>query len=359
MRGHFLWSLLEEGKKEDCIAEPIHECSGLGRGFSRVRKSFLSLIGEDLLGWSGVLIVLFCLGCPSSPSPSGNDGGIADAMGEDAAPPMNRCPTMGVPEPDKQMLPCCYRFSQAAQRDRPEMRLRYLDITAPSASPISMPLAEGLLNDALSRETFNWLFRVMGAGRDGEVTIITGYGVRNDDGTYTLGTSEYMPVMLRGTIMGERVTTESELGPLRIPVFDPTGTMLQFILPLRSIRVVEATFSDNRNCIGERQGNRFRPAGVFEGFVTVDDAMGANINVPPIMSNLCSILAGEISAPSGMPPLCQRPRDEWPSKPDSICEASGCRANVEGMPQVCNPTTNCNAWRLSAQFAAVGIDIRD
>jgi len=300
-------------------------------------------------------LALALAGCPSTPV--GNDAGMGG--GDDAGAPMQRCPSSMVPSPEEQMLPCCYRYSQADQQDTPEMRLRFIQIDEPAMSPIASTAVETVLNTGLQEETFNWLFRTTGAAMDGPIEISTGYGVRNTDGTYTLGSAEYPPIMLPGTLTGESVVTDTVLGPLDIPVFDETGTVLQLVLTLRSVRVIEANMTDMRNCIGTRRGNSFTTDASLEGFIAVEDALEGMINVPPIMSTLCSVIAGELATPLGMMPLCDRPRSEWDALPDSLCEADGCTANPAGSTSVCDPLTTCNAWRLLANFAAVGIEITD
>lgn len=303
-------------------------------------------------------LALALAGCPSETGTDAGTGGTDTGGPVEDAPATVTCPR-SAPDPDNQTPPCCYRHSQADQLDTPEMRLRFLQIDEPAASPLASTTVESVLNTGLQDETFNWLFRTTGADADGPIEITTGYGVRNGDGTYTLGSAEYPPVTLPGTITGETVATETVLGPLDIPVFDETGLELQFVLRLRSIRVVEADLSESRSCIGRRRGNAFTTAASLEGYVTVADAREGAISVPPIDSTLCSVVAGELSTPSGQVPMCDRPQSEWVAKPDSLCEVAGCRTNAAGATDVCDPNTTCNAWRLLAQFAAVGIDIAE
>jgi len=318
-----------------------------------MHRSFAAPFTPSSLALSSLALAL--AGCPSTPA--GNDAGMVG--GDDTGAAMQRCPMTMVPSPEEQMLPCCYRFSQADQQDTPEMRLRFIQIDEPAMSPIASTAVETVLNPGLQEETFNWLFRTTGAGMGGTVDISTGYGVRNMDGTYTLGSTEYPPIMLPGTLTGESVMTETVLGPLDIPVFDETGTVLQLVLTLRSVRVIEANMTDMRNCIGARRGNSFTTDASLEGFIAVEDALEGMINVPPIMSTLCSVIAGELATPAGMMPLCDRPRSEWDALPDSLCTETGCMANPAGSTSVCDPLTTCNAWRLLANFAAVGIEITD
>ncbi|MBX7195329.1 MAG: hypothetical protein K1X94_24955 [Sandaracinaceae bacterium] len=306
-------------------------------------------------------LALALAGCPSNPATDdagsgGNDTGMSSM--EDA-PATVRCPTMDVPSPEEQMPPCCFRYSQADQQDTPEMRLRFISIDEPAASPLASTAVESVLNTALQRETFNWLFRTTGADADGAIEIATGYGTRNTDGSYTLGSADYMPITLPGTITGETITTETVAGPLDIPIFDETGAVLQIVLRLRDVQVVEANLTEMRSCIGTRRGNSFTTGATLQGYVTVADAREGMINVPPIDSTLCSVIAGELATPAGMMPMCDRPQSTWTAKPDSLCDASGCETNMTGMTDVCDPDTTCNAWRLLAQFAAVGINIAE
>lgn len=321
-------------------------------------RSTLASLTPAALALSSLGLVLS--GCPADP-PAGTDGGTSIDSGtntDEDGGRVVRCPMdESIPNPEQQEGACCYRHSQADQLDTPELRLRYIEIDEPSASPLASTTVESVLNIALGRETFNWLFQISGAGEDGDISITTGYGTRNADGTYTLGSTDYPTVELSGSIEGERITTGSVPGPLDIPIFDETGEALQMVLRLRSIRLEEANLSEERSCIGARRGNKFSTASTLEGFVTVEDARAGMIDVDPIHTSLCSVIAGELVAPSGGSALCDRARSEWTAKPDSLCGESGCQANLPGQPAVCDPETDCNAWRLVAQFAAVGIDI--
>src|SRR5687768_13039749 len=122
------------------------------------------------LGFSfGVMACVLAIGCGGDPAPT--DAGIDAPIGcvpletpmlGDAGPiPTDtRCtaPDGGTPGEG----PCCYRASQAGSTDAPELRLAYIDIDAPEGS-LTSPLLLNILNDALERESFNWLFRVEGA----------------------------------------------------------------------------------------------------------------------------------------------------------------------------------------------------
>ncbi len=298
-------------------------------------------------------LMLALSGCPGEP-PVASDGG---PVAEDSGPVTVTCPTRDIPSPEQQEGPCCYRRSQADRLDHPELRLRFIAIDEPAASPLASRTVESVLNLALGKETFNWLFQITGAGEDGAIQITTGYGSRNASGSYTLGSATYPTVTLDGTITGDRLATESVPGPLDIPIFDDTGTTLQMVLRLRSLKLDEANLSAERSCVGARRGNAFTTDATLEAFVTVADARAGTIDVDPIHSTLCSVIAGELSTPSGGTPLCDQPQSAWTAKPDSLCDESGCTPNPAGATSVCDPDTTCNAWHLVAQFAAVGIEI--
>jgi hypothetical protein len=250
---------------------------------------------------------------------------------------------------------CCYRQSQAMNQAAPEYRLRAIDITEPTASPLASMMVDNLLNVSLGAETFNWLVRATGAESDGPVDITTGFGTRDAaTGTYSFGTTMYPPAMLTGTLMGETVSTTPSLGTtLQIPIFDPTGVTLQLVLNLRDVRISSAPLSDMRSCIGEHlRGPAFSTPGTLDGYLEVATARTGSINVPPINSTLCSVVAGSLTQP-----VCDMPQSTWTAKPDSLCSPTSCMQNPAGTTTVCDPDTTCNAWHLVANFAAQGIDI--
>jgi len=265
------------------------------------------------------------------------------------------------------MGPCCWRDDNSTQQDAPEFRLTYLQIDEPASSPLSSLTLRGVLNRSMQDETFSWLIRV-GAAADGPVTLTTGYGSRQSDGTYAFsrGAADgdpdaWCPVEIQATLAGENVTSEPITGAVTIPVFDDTGTTLQFELTLRSLSIQEATLSEARACIGAKASRPFtyRPAAQLTAFVEVEPSRMQVIAVPPIETTVCSAIAGSLA--DGM--YCDNPQDTWATQPDSFCDASGCTRNAAGMTDVCDPTglvateTTCNAWQLVAGFAAAGVDI--
>ena len=299
--------------------------------------------------------------CNTTPAPVDAPTAPSDA------PVVLVCPTTGVPDPDMQTLPCCFRDSQADTRDAPEMRLRYIDISfPPSPSPLSGSVVGGILNTALQEETFNWLFRTTGADADGPVEITTGFGRRNaTTGTYhfsagAAGTEgdpdTYLPITLAATLTGESVVADPVITPLTVPIFDEAGTTVQIELVLHSVQILSTTLSADRSCIGALMNSRgvFTTAATLGGYIDVTEARAGVIMVSGITASLCGVVAGSITDAT----YCEtNPQADWMVMPDSMCDAGGvCHRDGEGGVD-CDPATTCNAWYLEADFAAHGIDI--
>jgi hypothetical protein len=291
-------------------------------------------------------------GCPMIP-----------ALPEGTRPATVTCPTdVGTPAPEEQMGACCYRNSNAAQLDAPEMRLTYLDIVAPIGSPLSSMTVRRVLNEAMQQEEFNWLFRVEGAGADGDVDIITGFGRRQTDGTYAFSTGAaegdpdaWCPVDLAASLSGETVTSAPLDGAITVPIFDEAGTMVQVELTLRNVAIDTSTWAEERSCVGWKTNRPFtyQPEAILSGFIEVEPARTGIIMTPGVETSVCAALAGALSLT-----YCDdNPQSDWMIKPDSLCDATGCRSNEPCMSDVCDPATECNAWRLVAHFAAAGVDI--
>lgn len=319
-----------------------------------------SLFSTTFLAGSS-LIALALTGCPTTPATdAGTDAGPAGD-----APVMAMCPRTMVPNAEEQMLPCCYRVSQATNTASPELRLRYIDITQPAASPLAGDTVGDLLNTSLRQEQFNWLFRVEGADADGPITITTGFGRRDAaDGTYAFSSGmapdmpQWAPVALDGTLTGESLTTDPFVGGLTVPIFDEAMTTVQIELNLQAIRVLESTFTEERSCVGSlRTALSFNTGATLGGFVTVESARAGMIMFPGIETSLCGVIAGDLLNPTYCDDNAQ---SAWTVQPDSRCEGSDCVRN--GMGGTCDPTgvdtaTACNAWYLEADFAAVGVNI--
>jgi len=323
-----------------------------------MRASFGFTFGAGLIGAAMALT-----GCNNPPpATSMTDGGDGTDGGG-----RSMCPTTMIPDFEQQMGACCYRRSQADQLSAPELRLRSLHLTAPEGSALVSPTTGMLLNSSLANETFNWLFRGMATGNgDGPITIETGYGTRDSaTGIYSFSTdAEYAPVTLNGTITGETITTEPDDGVLTVPVFDPTGTMLQVKLALHNVEVVTSTFSENRSCIGSIGARyQFTTAATLQGYLLLSESQTTTIDVDPIHAQLCTLIASNGFTDPASGPYCDQPRSSWDVLPDSLCATGAACVLDPGDGSVCSHdgtgATPCNAWQLVSDFAAVGIDIAD
>jgi len=293
-------------------------------------------------------------------------------MGTDSGPPVDAaprrlCPTDGVPSPDELMGPCCWRVDQTTQSEAPEARLNYLEITEPIGSPLASMTLRRVLNESMQDESFNWLFRVDGAAADGAVTVVTGFGRRNTDGTYSFsgGSADgdpdtWCPASLPATLAGESVASEELEGALTVPVFDDAGVMLQVELVLRALTIREANWTESRSCIGAKTNRPFTytPGAELAAFIEVEPSRTQMINVPPVITTVCAAVAGALDDATYCDTVAQ---GEWMIPPDSLCDATGCMQNTTGMTDVCDPASTdpggCNAWHLVAGFAAAGVDI--
>lgn len=334
-----------------------------------------------LRGWIGVSLAL-ALGMVGV----GCDGGGGTDAGVDAGGPMDAgcpevpelpggerpdpaavtCPTTEVPASDELTGSCCYRHSNADQLDTPEFRISYINIVGPAGSPLSSNTVSLVLNKAVQLETFNWLFRVEDAGADGEVTIVTGFGRRQDDGTYAFsqGAADpidvdgdpdaWCPVEVPATLTGDTVTSAPIDGSITVPIFNETGDALQTELTLVDIAIEDATMGEERSCVGWKSARAFTyvPAAVLTGYIELEGSREQTIVTTGVETTVCSALAGSLSLT-----YCDTPQAEWLIPPDALCDASGCRHNAPCQSDVCDPTTTCNAWRFVAHFAASGVDI--
>ncbi len=313
------------------------------------------------VGWLALVGLMGLSGC--------DDGGGTDAGPNDSGPgtdagDFNPCPSdpAAVPAPEELMGACCWRSSNESQLDTPELRIAYLEVTAPVGSPLASMTVRRLLNESMQEERFNWLFRINTGGGDGPVSITTGYGRRAADGTYQfsqgMASSDpdaWCPVELTGSIAGETINTTPVAQAITVPLFDETGTMLQVELQLLNLSIENSTLSEMRSCIGSKTGRpyTYNPAATLVGYVDVLTARDQNLMVGTINTSVCAALAGSLDNPM----YCDQDQSTWMVPPDSLCDASGCTTNAEGMTDVCDPTSSCNAWRFVADFAAAGVDI--
>ena len=265
--------------------------------------------------------------------------------------------------------PCCALQSNASRLDRAQLRLAGLSIGAP-AGTLSSTILHRVLQQAFDKELFNWLLELQDAPMSGmgSVTVLTGYGtvdtnnnfafVHNAAPTATGDAGRWNPVTLQGMMDGEVLTTQPFPGVLTVPVFSLTDpTMVTIELPLYDVQIANATFNTNRSCIGGRSRIDFDPThGQIAAFLRVADSMQP-LSVPDLginNSNLCATVSGQLTNGA----YCtSTPQAMWLVKPNALCDSHGCVANMTGTTTVCDPGTTCNAWQVTAGFAAQGINI--
>lgn len=254
--------------------------------------------------------------------------------------------------------PCCYRQSNESQLADPELRIAFLALEQPPV--LASPIIANILNEAVREERFNWLIRLEDAAADGAVTITTGYGRKSPTNTFgfAMGDADmpgdpnrWDPQSIAGTLAGESVSTEPLAEVFTVPVQDDDGSVI-LELPLRGFRLVNATLSEQRSCIGRAvNATRFdATSGEVETYITVEDAKAGEVNAGGITASLCNILRGALG--DGLNDCDATPRAEWATPPNSTCDEAGACTFGGG----CTAET-CNAWQVVGGFAAQGVDI--
>ncbi|MEM9067018.1 MAG: hypothetical protein AAGE52_00890 [Myxococcota bacterium] len=295
--------------------------------------------------------------------PGVDSGGGTDAGGGglcEAEPASNpaTCPSgAAIPDEDGLMGACCARVSNADRTAAPEFRISALRIQEPAT--LSASLVRSALAAALDEERFNWLIRLEGAEADGPVTITTGFGQRNADATFafTDGTApapgdpnRWNAMSVEGTLAGEEITAPPIADTFTVPILEDDGVAVVLELPLRAFTVSCTVMSEDRTCIGLRDGNVYRTgAGNLTTYVTIEDAMMGRVAIPPIDTTLCNFVAGMASNEG----LCTDvPQADWPTPPNAVCTGGTCS-------DTCDVASECNAWRISGGFAAHGVEIAE
>ncbi len=290
-------------------------------------------------------------GTDSGPETDGGD--MVDTGGETAM-----CPSgMSIPDPEGLMGACCARMSNEGRTDAPEFRVSGLRILEPAT--LSAGLVRSALQDALDEERFNWLIRVGNAGADGDVMIETGFGSRNADATYAFASgaapapgdpNRWDPLTVTGTLAGEGLSAPAITDTFTVPILEDDGVAVVLELPLQAFELVSATMSESRTCIGLRNGSVYgTDDGSLQTYITVEDAMAGNVELPPINTSLCNFIAGMASE---MGPCTDIAQGEWPVPPNALCTDGTCT-------DTCDPASDCNAWRVSGGFSAHGVEITD
>lgn len=155
------------------------------------------------------------------------------------------------------------------------------------------------------------------------------------------------PVSTTAMTMGDRVTTGTLSGTVRLPIFDMSGALLTE-LPLENASMRNVLLACDRRCIGAGQlsGGRFNecssnwqtadgmsPFGTIDAVITA--AAARTVNVSALSTTLCNLLAG-LPADAGCD---MTPQAMWPRQPDAM---------AGGMP----------GYRLTAEFAAISARIQ-
>lgn len=310
----------------------------------------------------------FAIGCGDDDSSGTTDSGTPPTDGPAGdAPVMVSCP-MTAPDMGAGMMgACCYRESNASRTDAPEFRIAALNIESPAS--LSSAIINGALKSYLDAELFNWLVDVTGADADGEVTVKTGYGQRNADGTFVFcetgvaapcDPAAWAPASVMGNIMGETLTSPPANAVVTVPIFsseDPTMVTLE--LPLYSLELTNAALTEMRSCIGTRRATSYATTdGALRTFIRVEDAKMGHVEIgTTINTSLCMLIAGMSTVMGDCDTIDQA---TWMVKPDSLCDMTGsCTANTPGMTDACDPNTTCNAWLVTGEFAAHGVQIVD
>lgn len=285
----------------------------------------------------------------------GTDGGGEDAGETMVDPP--ECPSGdNIPDEEGLMGACCYRVSNADRLANPEFRVSALRITEPTS--LSSALVRGALNDAIDEERFNWLIRVGGAEMDGAITVETGYGERNMDATFafTMGGApapgdpdRWNPLTADATLAGETITADALSGAFTVPIFEDDLETLSLELPLQAFELQMANMSEDRSCIGLRDGRVYQTSeGTIRTYITIADAMAGRVVIPPIDTTLCNFVAGMAASSD---PCTDTPRADWPVPPNALCEDGVCTETCD--------VADCNAWRIAGGFGAHGVEIAD
>lgn len=297
-----------------------------------------------------------------------DDGTILDtgtSDGTDGDGGTYACPPTA-PDPEGQSGPCCARASNADRLDTPELRIAGLRLMSPST--LGNALVGGALNAALDEERFNWLVK-FDLGAD-PPTITTGLGIRQDDASFSFvsgGAPEpgdahrWDPMTAEVSFNASTNTMNGSPidATITVPIFEDTETMaLSLELPLNSLALLSGEFSDDRTCIGSRLPTRYdTSAGTLSTYITVQAAMAGRVVIGDgaVDTTLCNFLAG-MSSEQEM--NCDEfPREEWLIPPDSLCAEGVCEQNTTDLTDVCDPLTDCNAWKAAAEFAAQGVEI--
>ncbi len=287
---------------------------------------------------------------PPADAPPVGDGGGGDASDgggtacytQEGAAPV--CPTPAIAQPDAM---------------RPTFRVTHIRITAPAA--LTSAILQNTVNDAIHRGNFLWGITFdlgMNMVRTGALNTqmitrgMVGQGLIDGQFRYYTGDAPAMggagnrwdPVSTTTMTMGDRVTTGTLMGTVRLPIFDTSGALLTE-LPLENATMRNVLLAGDRKCIGAGQvtGGRFNecssnwqtsdammmPYGTIDAVITA--AAARTVRVSALNTTLCNLLAASD---------CDTvPQAMWMRQPDAM---------AGGMP----------GYRLTTEFAAVSARIQ-
>lgn len=263
--------------------------------------------------------------------------------------PYHECATAGV----------CPARRVPNDATRPTWRMTYLRPTSPSA--IANAAVEDAVDTRIQNGTFLWAlgvdfaamtFRTGSFNPDARTPGAVGLGLLDaryayfhGDATGAGDAARYDPVEGTVTLSGDRWSTSTVVGPVRLPIYNPDGSLFT-VLPLTNLRLHDVLRTADRGCIGagRPQNGRFAegtsvwntvddagtPYGVVEADISAADARGVSVLLDDAVVPLCDVLAG---AP------CSASPETWPKRPDTAVGAEP-------------------AWHLQAYFAAVSAALR-
>jgi hypothetical protein len=241
----------------------------------------------------------------------------------------------------------------------PTFRVTHIRITAPAA--LTSAILQNTVNDAIHRGNFLWGISFdlgMNMVRTGALNTqmitrgMVGQGLLDGQFRYYSGDAPAMggmanrwdAVRTTTTTMGDRVTTGTLMGTVRLPIFDTSGALLTE-LPLENATMRNVLLAGDRKCIGLGQlsGGRFNecssnwqtsdammmPFGTINAVITA--AAAREVRVSALNTTLCNLLAGSDCATV--------PQAMWMRQPDAM---------AGGMP----------GYTLTTEFAAVSARIQ-
>jgi hypothetical protein len=256
-------------------------------------------------------------------------------------------------------MPVCPRPAiMHADAMRPSFRVAHIRITAPAA--LSSAILLNTVNNAIHSGNFLWGITFdlgMNMVRTGALNTMTimrgsvGQGLIDGTFQYYSGNAPAMggaanrwdPMTSSLMVMGDRVTSGTFMGTVRLPIFDASGALLTE-LPLENATMRNVQLAGDRRCIGallpsggrinECTGNwetnrDMMPHGIIEAVITVSAAR--MVRVSALNTTLCNLLAGV--------DCDNTPQMMWRNQPDAM---------VGGMP----------GYRLTTEFAAISARIQ-